>query len=170
LIAVAVARALDENYRIGARIKWPNDVVVRNRKICGALTELVADQDAIRYVIASFGLNVNQSSCMFPPELAGIATSMRIEEGRRLDRVEVFRSVLRQFDSQYAQFKNDGGVRVLEEWRRLSCTLGRRVRVKLRDERVEGIAKDIESDGSLIVEVKGGALRSVAYGDVTLLR
>ncbi|MBI5116253.1 biotin--[acetyl-CoA-carboxylase] ligase [Candidatus Poribacteria bacterium] len=170
LIAVAVARVLSEEYRINARIKWPNDVVVRKRKICGALTELVAEQDAIRYVIASFGLNVNQSPCMFPPELAETATSMRIEKGRRLDRPEVLRSVLREFDAEYAQFRNDGGVRILEEWRGLSCTLGKRVRVELREERVEGVAKDIGGDGSLIVETRGGALRSVAYGDVTLLR
>ncbi len=170
LAAVAVARVLNDRYQIEAQIKWPNDVTIKGRKICGALTELVAEQDAVKYVITSFGLNVNQTPSMFPLEIADMATSMRIETGRKFERAEVLRSILRALDEQYAHFQQDGGALVRQEWRRLSCTLGKRIRVQLRQERVEGVARDIEDDGSLVVEVKGGALRSVSYGDVTLLR
>lgn len=170
LTAVSVATVLNEHYEIDARIKWPNDVVVNGRKICGALTELVAEQDAVRYVIASFGLNVNQTRSKFPKEVAATATSMRIERRSRFDRPQVFRRVLGELDEQYAQFMKRGGEEILHQWRELSCTLGRYVRVQLRDASVEGVAKDLDHDGSLIVETGDGALRSVSYGDVTLVR
>jgi BirA family biotin operon repressor/biotin-[acetyl-CoA-carboxylase] ligase len=170
LAAVTVATTLREEYEIAAEIKWPNDVVVAGRKICGALTELVAEQDAVRYVITSFGLNVNQTRSKFPAEVRDTATSIRIESGRKLDRPEVFRRVLREFDRQYLDFSESDGGEILDRWRRLSGTLGKRVTVQLRDGKVEGIARDVESDGSLIIDVGGGSLKSVAYGDVTILR
>jgi BirA family biotin operon repressor/biotin-[acetyl-CoA-carboxylase] ligase len=170
LAAVTVATTLREQYEIAAEIKWPNDVVVAGRKICGALTELVAEQDAIKYVITSFGLNVNQTRSKFPPEVRDIATSIRIELGRKVDRPEVFRRILREFDRQYMDFSKSDGSEILDRWRALSGTLGKRVKVQLRDGKVEGVAKDVENDGSLIIDVGGGSLRSVAYGDVTILR
>jgi len=170
MTAVAVATVLREQYSLDARIKWPNDVIIGGRKICGALTELVAEQDAVRYLITSFGLNVNQTRSKFPAEVRDIATSMRIEAGRKLDRPEVFRRVLRSLDEQYAEFKKSGGGNILARWRELSCTLGRHVKVQLRDGRVEGVARDVEDDGSIILDIDGGVLKSVAYGDVTILR
>jgi BirA family biotin operon repressor/biotin-[acetyl-CoA-carboxylase] ligase len=171
LTAVSVATVLADRYGVDARIKWPNDVIVNGRKICGALTELVAEQDAVRYVIVSFGLNVNQTRSAFPPEVADLATSMRIETGRRHDRPEVFRRVLRELDRQYMEFgERHGDDRLLDRWRERSCTLGRHVRVQLRDGIVEGVARDVDGDGSLIVETPGGATQSVAYGDVTIVR
>ncbi len=170
LTAVSVAKTLNERYEINARIKWPNDVLVQGRKVCGALTELVAEQDAVKYAVASFGLNVNQTRSKFPADVATLGTSMRIEAGRRFDRPEVFRNVLREFDAQYVHFKEHGGDEILRQWRELSCTLGRRVSVRLREGCVEGIARELDDDGSLIVELEGGGSRSVAYGDVTILR
>ena len=113
---------------------------------------------------------VNQTRSTFPAEIAEIATSMRIEKRRPFDRPQVFRGVLHEFDEQYAQFSKHGGEGVLSQWRELSCTLGKHVRIQLRNASVEGVAKDLDDDGSLIVEEKGGGLRSVAYGDVTILR
>lgn len=170
LAAVSIATVLREQYGIDAEIKWPNDVLAGGRKICGALTELVAEQDAVRYLITSFGLNVNQTRSKFPAEVRDIATSMSIESGRKLDRPEVFRRVLREFDRQYAGFKERGGGEILDDWRRLSGTLGKMVAVELRNERIEGIAMDVDDDGSLLVDVGDGSLRSIAYGDVSILR
>jgi BirA family biotin operon repressor/biotin-[acetyl-CoA-carboxylase] ligase len=170
LAAVSVAGVLKEQYGLDAKIKWPNDVIAANRKICGALTELVAEQDAVKYLITSFGLNVNQTRSKFPAEVRDIATSMRIESGKKLDRPEVFRRVLSEFDKHYAHFREHGGEDILDRWRRLSGTLGRRVKIQLRDEQVEGVAHDIDDDGSLIIDLGGGSLRSIAYGDVTILR
>lgn len=170
LTAVSVARVLNENYGLDARIKWPNDVILNGRKICGALTELVAEQDAVRYMIASFGLNVNQTRSKFPEEVRSIATSMRIESRKKLNRPEVFRRVLRELDARYVQFKDGAGREILEQWRELSCTLGQHIKVQLRGETVEGIARDLDDDGSLLVEAGNGVVRAVAYGDVTILR
>jgi BirA family biotin operon repressor/biotin-[acetyl-CoA-carboxylase] ligase len=172
LIAVGVAKTLNERYRLNARIKWPNDVIVNGKKICGVLTELLAEQDAVRYIIASFGLNVNQTRSGFPDEVARIATSMRIEAGRKLDRPRVFKDILMELDTQYVHFipPGRGSASILEQWRELSCTLGKHVKVQLRDESIEGIARDIDDDGSLIIELADGGLLSVAYGDVTILR
>lgn len=170
LAAVSVATVLREQYGLDTKIKWPNDVVAGGRKICGALTELVAEQDAVRYLITSFGLNVNQTRSKFPAEVREIATSMRIESGRKLDRPDVFRNVLREFDRQYVNFREHGGGNILTQWRKLSGTLGKHVKVQLRDEHIEGIAQDVDDDGSLIIDVGGGSVKSIAYGDVTILR
>ena len=170
LAAVSVAGVLREQYGLDARIKWPNDVVASDKKICGALTELVAEQDIVKFLITSFGLNVNQTRSKFPAEVREIATSMRIESGKKLDRPEVFRRVLSEFDRHYVHFRQHGGKDILGKWRELSGTLGRRIKVQLRDEQVEGTAHDIDDDGSLLVDVGGGKLRSIAYGDVTILR
>jgi BirA family biotin operon repressor/biotin-[acetyl-CoA-carboxylase] ligase len=170
LTAVAVASVLQEYYQIDARIKWPNDVIVGGRKICGALTELVAEQDAVKYAIVSFGLNVNQTPSRFPADVAYIATSMKIETGRRIERPEVLRKILRALDSLYATFKHDAGADILKRWREHSCTLGKRVTVRLREETVEGVARDLADDGSLIVESDAGLIRQISYGDVTILR
>lgn len=170
LVAVSVARVLSECYGIPAQIKWPNDVIVRHRKICGALTELVAEQDAVKYIIASFGLNVNQTSAKFPAEVRSIATSMRIETGKKFKRPDVFRTLLRELDTQYQDFREHGSVNIVEQWRERSCTLGQHVKVQLREDVVEGTARDLDDDGSLLVEVGSGELRSIAYGDVTILR
>jgi BirA family biotin operon repressor/biotin-[acetyl-CoA-carboxylase] ligase len=170
LTAVAVASVLQKHYGINARIKWPNDVVVSGRKICGALTELVAEQDAVRYAIVSFGLNVNQTRSRFPADVADLATSMRIETGRRIERPDVLRTILRELDSLYATFKNDAGADILKRWREHSCTLGKRVTIRLREEIIEGMARDLADDGSLIVESDAGLIRQISYGDVTILR
>jgi BirA family biotin operon repressor/biotin-[acetyl-CoA-carboxylase] ligase len=170
LIAVSVAKILSTQYGLNARIKWPNDVVVRDRKICGALTELAAEQDAVRYIIASFGLNVNQTAAKFPAEVRTIATSMRIEAGKRFNRPQLFRALLRELDHQYRDFREHGSRNIISQWRELSCTLGKRVKVQLREGIVEGVARDLDEDGSLLVEEAAGRLRSVAYGDVTIVR
>ncbi|RJP22834.1 MAG: biotin--[acetyl-CoA-carboxylase] ligase [Candidatus Abyssobacteria bacterium SURF_5] len=170
LAAVAVAAVLQETYHIDARIKWPNDVIVNNRKICGALTELVAEQDQVKYAIVSFGLNVNQIPSTFPPDVADLATSMRMETGKRLERAEVFTHVMSELDRLYLTFRQDNGIDIMNRWRARSCTLGKQVTVRLRDELVEGIARDLAEDGSLVVEVAGGRLRHISYGDVTILR
>ncbi len=170
MTAVSVAKVLIERYGIEARIKWPNDVLANGQKICGALTEMVAEQDQVRYVIASFGLNVNQTHSMFPPDIASVATSMLLEAGHLFDRAEVFRAALRELDRLYVCFTEKGGADLLNEWRNLSCTLGRHVRVQLRDGSIEGVARDLDRDGSLLVEVEGGRLETVAYGDVTIVR
>jgi BirA family biotin operon repressor/biotin-[acetyl-CoA-carboxylase] ligase len=170
LTAVAVAAVLRDWRQIPAGIKWPNDVIVGSRKICGALTELVAEQDSIRYAIISFGLNVNQTRSGFPPDVADIATSMRIETGKKLDRPEVFKRILRELDALYVRFKEDGGKDVLARWRELSITLGKTVTVHLREESVQGVARDLADDGSLILETEDGRLRQISYGDVTIVR
>ncbi len=170
LVAVSVARVLGECYGIPAQIKWPNDVVVHRRKICGALTELVAEQDAVKYIIASFRLNVNQTSARFPADVRELATSMRIETGKKFERPDVFRTLLRELDNQYQDFREHGSVNIIRQWRERSCTLGRHVKVQLREDIVEGTARDLDDDGSLLVEVGNGKLRSIAYGDVTILR
>jgi BirA family biotin operon repressor/biotin-[acetyl-CoA-carboxylase] ligase len=170
LVAVSVATVLNERYGIAGRIKWPNDVVVQNRKICGALTELAAEQDAVKYIIASFGLNVNHTRTTFPSEVRSIATSMRIEAGRTFHRPDVFRAILCMLDEQYQEFREHGSAAIVSRWRELSCTLGKHVKVQLRDSVVEGTARDLDEDGSLLVEVSEGDVRSIAYGDVTILR
>ncbi|NPV70745.1 MAG: biotin--[acetyl-CoA-carboxylase] ligase [Firmicutes bacterium] len=166
--AVAVARAIRHTTGLEAGIKWPNDIIVGGRKVCGILTEMVAEIDRVEFVVLGIGLNVNLGRKGLPQDLRDCATSLDIELGRRLDRAAVFRSILREFESWYMRYLQDGPVPALSEWRQLSITLGERVRVVGQGESFEGTATGIDEDGALIVKPDGGPERRVLSGDVSL--
>jgi BirA family biotin operon repressor/biotin-[acetyl-CoA-carboxylase] ligase len=159
--ALAVAEALAD---AGAapRIKWPNDVLIDGRKVCGILLELVAREDLVDFVVIGIGLNVNN------PPPGPDATSLGAAVGRRLDRVAVCRSVLRRLDAVYGDFRSGGWPALLDRWRAWCDTLGRLVRVAGVGGVCEGRAVDVDGDGALLLSTAdGGSLRLLA-GEVTV--
>lgn len=168
MAAVAVADGIAEATGLRPGIKWPNDLLYDGRKLCGMLTELVAEQDAVRFVLLGIGINVHHGRGDFPPELRPQATSLRLALGRPVDRVAAFRSVLRALDSTYAGVLDEGFGPVLDRWRAESVTLGRRVSVAGVGRSLAGVAEDIASNGGLIIRLDSGARETVLSGDVTL--
>ena len=157
---VAVARALDALGHAGARVKWPNDVLLRDRKVAGILTQLSSGPDG--HLIVGVGLNVAQGAA----ELAGFrapATSLALE-GRRVDRLEALEAVARAMAGAFAQPPEE----VLEEWRRRSNVLGHRVVVASADgSPLRGVAAALDPDGALRVETAYGPQR-ILVGEVTV--
>jgi BirA family biotin operon repressor/biotin-[acetyl-CoA-carboxylase] ligase len=167
--AVAVALAVRKATGIEAGIKWPNDILVKDRKVGGLLTEMSAEPDRLKHVVLGLGLNVNQDHDALPDGIRGTATSLAETRGNAMDRTLVLRALLEELDTWYESFLRDE-ILVLNAWRRLNVTLGREVAVNGQGSMLRGLAKDIDKEGRLVVVQADGTAHAVAAGDVTLLK
>jgi BirA family transcriptional regulator, biotin operon repressor / biotin---[acetyl-CoA-carboxylase] ligase len=156
--AVAAAEALRRVTGVDARLKWPNDVLVADRKIAGILLESRVGVDLV--TIIGIGINLGQRE--FPPDLAATATSVALETGRAPSREAVLTALLEEFDVWRARLEGEGFAPVREGWRRLNDTLGRQVTV----DAITGIAADLDTDGALLIDV-GGSIKRVVAGAVS---
>ncbi|MGM9935747.1 MAG: biotin--[acetyl-CoA-carboxylase] ligase, partial [Candidatus Ornithomonoglobus sp.] len=161
IAGMAIRRVLGN----GAGIKWPNDIVIGSRKVCGILTEMSAEIDRVNYVICGIGINVN--TAVFPAELQDKATSLFIETGKTYNRSELVSAIMNEFEPLYKVFQKEGFSPLLEEYRNSCITIGREIRVIYRKETLIGKAVDIAPDGGLIVETENGRV-NVTSGDVSV--
>lgn len=169
LAAVAVRRAAERLGVPGAGIKWPNDVLVQGRKLCGILCEMSVDMDRIEFAILGLGLNVNTPLSDFPADLRGTACSIASVTGAPVSRARTMEAVLREMDARLALVGEGRGGEVLDEWRRTSVTLGREVEVSpSRGDPIVGVAEDVAENGALRVRDAGGRLHTLHSGEVTL--
>ncbi len=167
--SVSVAEVLRSHAGLDAVIEWPNDVTVAGRKLCGILTELVAEQDRVEFGIVGIGINVNHTERSFPRHLRDTATSIFIETGKRANRVELLQRFLEQFERDYELFKTKGFEPLRRRWRSLSYTLGKRVTCESGDTTLVGVAQDLGPDGALVVRTDAGKKVNVVSGDVRCL-
>ena len=167
--AVTVARLLREETGVEAFIKWPNDVLVDDRKVCGILTELVAEQDRIEYAVVGIGLNVNQIRRDFAPAVRGRATSLRIAAGRRFNRTTLFCRLIELLEEDYRLMMDRGFEVIRKMWMDQSSTIGRHVRCQWDGTVIEGRAVGLGDEGALLVEEADGTVVPVIRGDVTVL-
>ncbi|MBA4397197.1 MAG: biotin--[acetyl-CoA-carboxylase] ligase [Syntrophus sp. (in: bacteria)] len=169
LAAVAVAETLLALTPLEAKIKWPNDILVRGRKIAGILTEISTGMDAIDHVVIGLGLNVNIPAIDFPAEICTQATSILAETGAPFSRSLLLRRFLEYFEYYYDIFHTKGFDPVLQRWRALTDMLGRRVRVDMIGRQHVGEVADFDQDGALILRDEGGRSIRIFSGDITLL-
>lgn len=167
MAAVAVADALNEVAGLRARIKWPNDVLVGGRKIAGVLGEMRGSAPEVREMVVGIGINVNQTEADFPPALASIATSVRVERGAPQDRAVVLASVLEGFERRYARLLRDGSATLLREWETLSSMpVGSAIAVGGPAGRLDGEFAGIDEDGSLVVRTRDGEMHRLPFGEI----
>ena len=164
LFGVAITRAIRLHCGAPAALKWPNDVLLAERKVAGILCELHPAAESRTALIAGFGINVNQDS--FPAELRSSATSIYRHTGRTFNRAGLLKKVLLEAEQAYLCAADGGEDLILEQARALSSTLGRQVVVQTDDREVRGRACDLEADGALVVEDEAGTRRVVRAGDV----
>lgn len=167
LAAVAVTKAIRSVTQVECGIKWPNDILYKNKKLVGILTEMNAEFDAINHIVIGMGINVNIDEQEFPIELRAIATSLSIITGQQVSRLALLNAVLMELEQGYEQVLQDGFFAMLQEWRDLSVTLGQQVNVVGGGRNFSGVAIDIDNDGALLVETSGGVERVLA-GDVSI--
>lgn len=166
LSAVSICEAIKEVTDLDAKIKWPNDILMHNRKLGGILTELNAEMDAIRFVVVGIGLNVNNDK----KSLISGATSLKEEKGEFINRICLLQDILRKIETNYLLFKEKGPDFITEKWRNYSVTLGRRVKVVLHKHHLEGEAVNIDADGALLLRKDSGFIERVTAGDVVHCR
>ncbi len=162
--AVAVARAVKRVTGVAPGIKWPNDLLLAGKKLGGILTEMETESERIRHLVVGLGLNVNNPA--FPAELEPLATSLLLATGRRHSRLEILQAWLEEFEELYGRFLAREFAGILDEWRSLTVTLGRRVTVRQGPVTICGRALDVAPDGALLVETAAGDVVRVTSGEI----
>ncbi len=169
IAAVAIRKALNRATGLDIGIKWPNDIIIDGKKVCGILTEMHADIDRIYYVVVGIGINVNMTQEDLPVELSSTATSLRIALGRNLDRRQLIALIMEEIEEiYYTYLENRDFKQILDLCRQYSVTLNRPVKVIGRDTSFEGFAVDFDEDGSLLVKKDDGNIIKVMSGDVSV--
>lgn len=166
--ALALARTLELSDLAEIKIKWPNDILISGKKVAGILTELSADRAKIKHLIVGVGININHEAADFLPELRQNATSIKIALGHEINRVQFLQQFLIQFEKQYLEYQRSFLEPSLESLRKYSSLIGHEVEINLRDEQLKGKAVDIDSEGRLVLEIKGKKV-AVASGEVTVI-
>jgi len=166
--ATALRRAIKTITGLAAEIKWPNDLLIGGKKVAGILTEMSAEVDRVRHVILGLGLDVNQNTSEFAPELRPLATSLKIETGEETDRAELAAEILRELDADYARVCARKFPAIADEWEAACVTIGKNVAVHMGDRRFRGRAESLDDDGALLVRTEHGHLERVIGGDVNL--
>jgi len=164
--AVACAQALIEATRLPIRIRWPNDLLVGDRKLCGILTELTAEADRVRFVVLGIGINVNAAAGALPPE----ATSLKIETRRHWNRAELAVKLLTRFEREYLRLLSGDFQEMIQAWENYSVITGKRVSASTLGGKVEGIATGIDKDGALWIRLDSGIQTKILSGDIRFLR
>ena len=168
--ALAVSEALRDltkESNVQVKIKWPNDIIISGKKVCGILTEMSCDMEGVKYVVVGIGVNVNTKS--FPKELDEIATSIYNETGKMLKRSLVVAKIIEIFEKYYEIFENDRSFEKLKLlYEEQMINKNKKVKVLGIREEFEGIAKGIDDNGELLVETESGEIRGVVSGEVSV--
>jgi len=165
LSSLAAARSIEAVTGLGAQIKWPNDILVNGRKVCGILVESDWHGNKVAYTIIGIGINVNFRLSDFPGILP-VATSLADETGKDVSRLDLVRALLTEMERLYLALPD--GDSVYREWRTKLVTLGRKVRVESGKTMLEGLAESVARDGSLLLRHPDGSSTQIVAGDVRL--
>lgn len=165
--ALAVAEGIKSCTGLQTLIKWPNDIVVNGKKVCGILTEMSADPDCINYVVVGIGINVSMES--FPEEIREVAASLLMETGQKVKRSLLISDIMESFEQYYDTFMETEDMSgLLEEYNQWLANCGRPVRVLDPAGEYSGTAEGIDRMGELLVRTEDGKLRSVISGEVSV--
>ena len=165
--AVAVAQTIEQTTGCVARIKWPNDIEVGGRKVCGLLAEVGNDLRDTPFAVLGLGLNVNQTEEGFSPTIASRATSLRIATNRQLDRAALAAALLQELAATEslleARFEE-----IIRLAARRSTLLGQTIEARAGESVIRGIAEGLDADGHLVLRLPGGEAKTLTAGEVTL--
>jgi len=163
MASVAVAATINKLFGLNAELKWPNDVLIEDRKVCGILAEMDAEMDVVNFVNVGIGINANTSI----PQFEKTVTSLKDALGREISRKEFLSVLLMEIERQQPLLMKAD---LLEEWKKLSGTLNKDVKIVAQGEVIVGRAIDIDTTGALIVKERNGSLKKAMAGDCIHLR
>ena len=160
--AISCARAIRNSTGLEVKIKWPNDLMVSERKLGGILTEMKSGQDRIVFAVIGIGINVTPPLC---PPLARGGWG-----GKEISRTLIIAAILSELEKWFKVLIKGGRIQLINEWKKLSSTLGKKVKVVSGKDTSSGIAEDIDDEGMLILRLPSGGLKKISAGDVIMLR
>ena len=165
LTALSIAAAIEETAKLTPKIKWPNDILIGDKKLCGILTEMKSESDMIDFIIVGIGVNVNSTRSDFEKSLRDTATTLKDESQKMQKRQELLVQILINLEKWYGEMMSGKMNKMTTEWKRYSYLFGRRVTLENINERFSGTALGIDDDGFLLLE-SGGETRRVFSGTV----
>ena len=167
-IALGIRDAIQPFSLDPVTVKWPNDVYIDGRKVCGFLTEMVANNDGIEVVICGIGINMNHHAEDFEGELSTKATSMRLHTNEKINRYAFLQRLIKEINYRYNQFVKQPFSDIREEYIKASNIWNKSLRFTENDETIDGRAIDIDQDGFLIIEDQQGQQRKLMSADIEL--
>ncbi len=170
MAGVAVAEVLDIYCPGQIELKWPNDVMINNKKVCGILSVAKMNGGKVDFIVLGIGINVNIKYNQFPEEIRNIATSLAMESGREIDRQELIISLYENLEKWYKQQLQKGFSPIKQKWIALTTMIGQMVQVKFGKESIKGKAVDLDDEGSLILLSEDNKEIKVSAGDATIIR
>lgn len=169
IAAYAVAKTIRDVFKLNALIKWPNDIVINGRKVCGILTEMGAEIDIVNYLIVGIGVNANIEEKQLSDYDLNTATSLRIELGERIDRKALLSQILTNFEKLYLNFINKPDISgIIDKYKRISATIGKEVRLISNKDEIYGEAIDVNALGQLVVKTDTGEIKEIISGEVSV--
>jgi BirA family biotin operon repressor/biotin-[acetyl-CoA-carboxylase] ligase len=168
IAALAVTQTV-RSYDVPARIKWPNDVLVNGKKVAGILLETETSGTQTSYVIVGIGVNLNTNLTQLSADIRKQSTSLRKEHGSTIEYYEFLNTLFLQFDRYYQLFSAGQFDEIIEEWKRQSDTLGKRISVHTTNDTIHGIAIDVDPSGFLLLKTQEGKILRVTSGDCTII-
>ncbi|MFH1699012.1 MAG: biotin--[acetyl-CoA-carboxylase] ligase [Candidatus Zixiibacteriota bacterium] len=170
MTALALADILSDYNAPAVNIKWPNDCLINGRKTAGILTELAAEIGKVHYVIVGVGINVNHRRGDFPEDIRKTGTSVGAELRQNLHRVELLQKFLYQFEKDYQIYQKSGLKNLRKRIVKYSNLIGSYISLGQKDEVISGVARDIDIEGRLILELPGGHRKAFNAGEVTVIK
>ncbi|WP_340017810.1 biotin--[acetyl-CoA-carboxylase] ligase [Paenibacillus sp. FSL H3-0457] len=167
LTGVAVCRAVRACSGADAGIKWPNDVLINGRKVCGILLESTVEDHEVRYCIAGIGVDVNFDPEDYPEDLTTIATSLKMETGQSVDRTKLTAAILTELEQLYFLYQKEGFGVISALWEALSVSMNREITVTNPHGVIEGKAIGLDPSGALIVEKHDGEHTLIISGEIS---
>lgn len=167
VMAQSVAEGIKEKTGLEVGIKWPNDIVVNKKKVCGILTEMSTEIDYINYVVIGVGINVNQET--FPDELEKTATSLMIEKGEKVKRAELIAAVMERFEENYETFMHTEDLsEIMTQYNEMLVNRDRDVRILEPENEYNAHASGINKKGELVVVTSDGEEKHIFAGEVSV--
>lgn len=166
LCGLVVAKALNEYFDFNAKIKWPNDVIIGNKKLVGILTEMNCEFDKVDFIVVGIGINILNKD--FPEEIAGKATSCALESDKEIDKNVLLSIILKHIEDILLKGNYSFNKENLQEYKDYCATLGRNIIFTRKGEKVSGKATDIDNNGELVVTLEDGTKETVFSGEVTV--
>jgi BirA family transcriptional regulator, biotin operon repressor / biotin---[acetyl-CoA-carboxylase] ligase len=169
ITTISIVQAIRHITNLNAMIKWPNDVIVNDRKVSGILVESKIERNSAKFFVVGFGVNVNVPKDGFPEEILETATSLSIESKHEVSRIQLLQEILYQLELRYTKLTNDS-TDFLQEWKSLSMTIGQRVKIERPNEIFFAGALDIDKNGALIIQLDSGEIQSIMNDDLVKIR
>ncbi|MCL4499761.1 MAG: biotin--[acetyl-CoA-carboxylase] ligase [Chloroflexi bacterium] len=155
---------------LAASIKWPNDIIVGGKKVCGILTEMASQPEIVDHIIVGIGLNANISLELFSTDIRACATSLEAELGHPVERLKLVQGLLQGLDVRYAGLKKGNFDSIVGEWRGACGTIGQEIELSTASGTVGGLAVGVDGCGAIVLRLSDGSERAFSAGEVTVVK